>query len=213
MACNGFRRVLGILSLTLGVLGTASLLVGVFLLRDATHYTNLPDYVGTNCTLTSAQVIELPIGRHGPAGCGYTVLWKDVSGATAVNDPFAYTQSKILATSRIIDYPLHTSVPCYCPPNPPSYPQLGAMDGCNVWGNCILEARMAEHIQHVGTRYRWLAEGLIAFSGAAVIASLVLTVVGCCCGGALETCCGNGCCGGNRGQGGYRSVNSGPPFV
>lgn len=211
MGCNGFRRVLGILSLSLGVLGTASLLVGVFLLRDATHYTNLPDFISTNCTLVAVQVIELPIGpgRHGPEGCGFTVLWKDESGATAVDDPFAYTQSKILATSRMIDYPLHTSVPCYCPPNPPTYPQLGAMDGCNVWGNCILEARMAQHIQHVGTRYRWLAEGLLAFSGAAVIASLVLSVIGCCCGGALEACCGCS----RSSSGGYRSVNSGPPFV
>jgi hypothetical protein len=165
------------------MIGTISLLVGVFLMQDSLNHTNLPNHVKTNCSLDKGEVIMLP------DGCGYTTVWKTTKGQTAIDNPFTSTHSRTVALSRLIDYPLNTGLECYCPKNnAPNYPNIAGFVDCNIWNTCVLEHRMAEHIQDVGLQYLYLSEVLIAFSGLSVLLSIVLSFVSCCCGSAIQQC-------------------------
>ena len=101
---RSFTQLLRVFNTSLGIIGTIALLVGVFLMRDALNHTNLPNHVKTNCTLVKGQTIKLP------DGCGYTAVWETSKGQTAIDNPFMATPSSVIATSRLIDYPINTAL-------------------------------------------------------------------------------------------------------
>lgn len=180
---GGFVNLLRVFNTSLGILGTLSLLIGVFLMQDSLNHKNLPNHVRTNCTLNKFTVVKLP------ETCGYITLWGTENGLTAIDDPLSSDPSKTSAISRTIDYPLNTDLTCYCPKSTSTmYPNLSGFDGCGIWNVCVLEYRMAEHIQNVGLQYMYLSEFLLAFSSLSVLACLILSIVSCCCGNVIQQC-------------------------
>lgn len=198
MGRSAFRRGLNFCAICLGILGASSLVIGTFLILDTQSVDNLPNFEKRQCTLNAVKVIKVG------SDCGYTVVWQDKdSGVSAIASPFSVADSKAIAITRMIDYPLHYPVDCLCTTTGPKYPNVGGVQECGMWNACILDTRLGEHLQADGRRFKLLAELLLAFSGFGIITCLVIGVLNCCCGAAIENCCGK--------SGRNRSVNADAP--
>jgi hypothetical protein len=179
------RRLLHLFNLFLSIFGIGAFLVGTFLIIDATDISNFPTFAKTNCTLTKAQIVEIP-------DCGFIVIWSS-GGFSAIESPFSVVSSRLQAVARSVDYPLLTPLECFCSQDStlqPSFPSVSSLsDQCGIWGGCMLNVKMTEYIQSDGARYQRWAEILLAFSTFALIAGITLSIITCFCGSCLE--CGS----------------------
>jgi hypothetical protein len=186
MGCTSFRRGLVILSVVLGIVGIVSLSLGATLYMDAKNVKNFPGFSERECTLDKVQVTTLP------SNCGYIVTWRDkTSGMSVISDPFSATESKAIAVSRMIDYPLFVKTPCMCTSSSLTYPNIsGVNDQCEVWETCILNTKLGNHIKTDGEHFYKLGLVSLSFGLICLAVCILVGILNCCCGGKMETCCG-----------------------
>jgi hypothetical protein len=134
-------------------------------------------YTRTKCTLVQVRVGECPNGG------GFIAIWKrQETGGSVVESPFALRTTLALAETNVNDYPLNATYDCMCNG---FYIDPFPMLNCNFNDACMLDTRVVDYMQHVGTPYSYSGDALV------VIGALLLV---CFVFGTMFMLAGNGFC-------------------
>ena len=186
------------ISITIGVLTAIGaiivLVIGFGMVSDYSTSAQLSSFKNTTCFLTAVTIVELSPDMFCSTN-RFVSVYRNLNGYSAIDNPYAafalpFDDNKQNTRSEpvYIDYPLNTTIPCFCDFSYNSsfyiYPSVKSFLKCNTDAQCFLNIQLIQEIKDRIDNYNYalllLEIGLIVLS-IVVILSFLITIIFCCC--------------------------------
>ena len=147
-------------------IGTITLIIllglGIASFTYTSNAVRTSNYKRTTCILTQSSVITS--NGFNCLHTKYIAVWRTSTGYSALISPLSSSSTQSVATGETNDYPLNTSIECYCDEGDNiQYPNVDGDVPCMFYGRCFLSKSVVSFMSNQ-TYFHNVGIFLIVFS-------------------------------------------------